>query len=119
MFNPGSRTSSRAMPGMTFGTSCSRRRETLTTCVRIGPLISSTKVFTGKDSSMPLSNSMAQWAWKDRILANPPFKGAVDMDMVANDLLSTLGMSLARKSAKKKNDENGEKKGPSAKTELL
>jgi len=59
------------------------------------------------------------------ILANPPFKGSVDMDVVAEDLLNMVG--LARQPKKKKMQtlplENAslaeEKKAPGAKTELL
>ncbi len=61
------------------------------------------------------------------ILANPPFKGSVDMDLVAEDLLRALGLESAKKSrrpAKAKVpdavDDAGEpKKAPGAKTELL
>ncbi|GMV27629.1 MAG: hypothetical protein AMXMBFR58_36600 [Phycisphaerae bacterium] len=51
------------------------------------------------------------------VLANPPFKGSVDVAVVADDLLKATGQSGKKgQSAKGK---NGEKKGPSAKTELL
>jgi type I restriction enzyme M protein len=61
------------------------------------------------------------------ILANPPFKGSVDMDLVAEDLLRALGLESAKKSrrpAKAKVSEAVEdageaKKAPGAKTELL
>lgn len=56
------------------------------------------------------------------VLANPPFKGSVDMDGVAEDLLSALGMQRAKRSAKKAKDASDlgkDKKGPGAKTELL
>jgi type I restriction enzyme M protein len=52
------------------------------------------------------------------VLANPPFKGSVDMDLVAEDLLKALG--LARKRSNKPAKEGAQKeKGPAAKTELL
>ncbi|MEY8238881.1 MAG: class I SAM-dependent DNA methyltransferase [Cycloclasticus sp.] len=64
------------------------------------------------------------------ILANPPFKGAVDFDIVAPDLLRALGKNPATKKAKPtyktETDENGneiqievKKKGPTEKSELL
>jgi type I restriction enzyme M protein len=57
------------------------------------------------------------------VLANPPFKGSVDMDLVAEDLLKAVGMDAKKSTARKKkveDDQAGtEKKGPSAKTELL
>lgn len=57
------------------------------------------------------------------ILANPPFKGSVDFDIIATDLLRTLGKNPAAKKAKTKSDENEEgapkKKGPTEKSELL
>ncbi len=63
------------------------------------------------------------------ILANPPFKGSVDMDLVAEDLLRALeleGAKKAKKPARSKlpaveaDDGLGEaKKTPGAKTELL
>ncbi len=62
------------------------------------------------------------------ILANPPFKGSVDFDIIAPDLLSALGKTTTKKKPKvedTKLDENGstiapkEKKGPTEKSELL
>jgi type I restriction enzyme M protein len=64
------------------------------------------------------------------ILANPPFKGAVDFDIVAPDLLRTLGKNpIVKKAAPKyktETDEDGneiqvevKKKGPTEKSELL
>lgn len=64
------------------------------------------------------------------ILANPPFKGSVDFDIVAPDLLRTLGKNPAAKKAKPtyktEIDEDGneiqveqKKKGPTEKSELL
>src|SRR5690606_40379749 len=54
--------------------------------------------------------------------ANPPFKGSVDFDIVAADLLRALGKNPAAKKAKvKEEDEHGnkKKKGPTEKSELL
>ena len=64
------------------------------------------------------------------ILANPPFKGSVDFDIVAPDLLRALGKNPAAKQAKPtfktEIDEDGneiqveqKKKGPTEKSELL
>ncbi|MEM5479177.1 class I SAM-dependent DNA methyltransferase [Pseudoalteromonas fuliginea] len=64
------------------------------------------------------------------ILANPPFKGAVDFDIVAPDLLRALGKNpIVKKTAlkyKTETDENGvetqvevKTKGPTEKSELL
>lgn len=64
------------------------------------------------------------------ILANPPFKGSVDFDIVAPDLLRALGKNPATKKAKPsfktELDEDGneiqvevKKKGPTEKSELL
>jgi type I restriction enzyme M protein len=64
------------------------------------------------------------------ILANPPFKGAVDFDIVAPDLLRALGKNpVVKKTAPKyktETDEDGneiqvevKKKGPTEKSELL
>ena len=64
------------------------------------------------------------------ILANPPFKGAVDFDIVAPDLLRTLGKNPTAKKTKPtfktEIDEDGneiqveqKKKGPTEKSELL
>lgn len=64
------------------------------------------------------------------ILANPPFKGSVDFDIVAPDLLRALGKNPAAKkpkpSYKTEIDEDGneiqvevKKKGPTEKSELL
>jgi type I restriction enzyme M protein len=64
------------------------------------------------------------------ILANPPFKGAVDFDIVAPDLLRALGKNpIVKKAAPKyktETDEDGneiqvevKKKGPTEKSELL
>lgn len=57
------------------------------------------------------------------ILANPPFKGSVDFDIIAPDLLRALGKNPAAKKAKTKesDDEDGskKKKGPTEKSELL
>lgn len=64
------------------------------------------------------------------ILANPPFKGAVDFDIVAPDLLRALGKNpIAKKAAPKyktEKDEDGNEiqvevktKGPTEKSELL
>lgn len=56
------------------------------------------------------------------ILANPPFKGSVDFDIIAPDLLRALGKNPAAKKAKVKqaDDEEGNKvKGPTEKSELL
>lgn len=64
------------------------------------------------------------------ILANPPFKGSVDFDIVAPDLLRALGKNPAAKKAKPtfktEIDEDGnevqveqKKKGPTEKSELL
>jgi len=51
-----------------------------------------------------LSDSM------DLILANPPFKGSVDIDEVAGDLLKAIGKTIPKKQGKTK---------PTVKTELL
>jgi type I restriction enzyme M protein len=64
------------------------------------------------------------------ILANPPFKGSVDFDIIAPDLLRALGKTPLKKSASPKYkteiDEKGneiqvevKKKGPTEKSELL
>ncbi|QFI36801.1 SAM-dependent DNA methyltransferase [Moritella marina ATCC 15381] len=64
------------------------------------------------------------------ILANPPFKGAVDFDIISPDLLRALGKTPLNKSAvvktKTELDENGneiqvdvKKKGPTEKSEVL
>src|SRR5690606_3417857 len=57
------------------------------------------------------------------ILANPPFKGSVDFDIIASDLLRALGKNPAAKKAKTKEEEdeegNKKKKGPTEKSELL
>lgn len=58
------------------------------------------------------------------ILANPPFKGSVDFDIVASDLLRMLGKNPAAKKSKSKTpDDESEtakkKKGPTEKSELL
>ena len=64
------------------------------------------------------------------ILANPPFKGSVDFDIVAPDLLRALGKNPAAKKSKPvfktEIDEDGnevqveqKKKGPTEKSELL
>ncbi|ABC31712.1 Type I restriction-modification system methyltransferase subunit [Hahella chejuensis KCTC 2396] len=57
------------------------------------------------------------------MLANPPFKGSVDFDIVASDLLRALGKNPAAKKArvKEEEDEDGKKKkkGPTEKSELL
>ena len=64
------------------------------------------------------------------ILANPPFKGSVDFDIVAPDLLRALGKNPVAKKAvvkyKTETDEDGKeiqveikKKGPTEKSELL
>ena len=51
------------------------------------------------------------------VLANPPFKGSVDMDLVAEDLLKALGQARKRSSGRAR--KGARRKGPSAKTELL
>lgn len=61
------------------------------------------------------------------ILANPPFKGSVDFDIVSADLLRALGKNPAAKKAKASKteiDEDGneittKQKGPTEKSELL
>lgn len=57
------------------------------------------------------------------MLANPPFKGNVDFDIIAPDLLRALGKNPAAKKAKVKEEEteDGKKKtkGPTEKSELL
>ena len=61
------------------------------------------------------------------ILANPPFKGSVDFDIIAADLLRALGKNPAAKKAHTSKDKKGEedeegnkkKKGPTEKSELL
>ena len=56
------------------------------------------------------------------ILANPPFKGSVSYDDLAPDLLTALGKTPKKATAKTETDEDGnkkKKKGPSEKTELL
>ncbi len=64
------------------------------------------------------------------ILANPPFKGAVDFDIIAPDLLRALGKTPLKKNAtpkfKTEKNEKGEEiqvevkqKGPTEKSELL
>ncbi|MFO0745359.1 MAG: class I SAM-dependent DNA methyltransferase [Myxococcota bacterium] len=57
------------------------------------------------------------------ILANPPFKGSIDMDGVSEVLLKDLGMSVNKKAKRPTKsdaqDLGKEKKGPGAKTELL
>lgn len=64
------------------------------------------------------------------ILANPPFKGSVDFDIIAPDLLRALGKTPLKKNTtpkyKTEIDENGneiqvevKKKGPTEKSELL
>jgi type I restriction enzyme M protein len=60
------------------------------------------------------------------ILANPPFKGSVDMDLVAEDLLKALGQSHQKKARSrqqslplKETALGEEKKAAGAKTELL
>lgn len=61
------------------------------------------------------------------ILANPPFKGSVDFDIVSADLLRALGKNPAAKKAKTSKteiDEDGnevttKQKGPTEKSELL
>lgn len=55
------------------------------------------------------------------ILANPPFKGSVDFDSIAPDLLRALGKTPKAKQAKSKTDEEGKKttKQPTEKSELL
>lgn len=61
------------------------------------------------------------------ILANPPFKGSVDMDLVAEDLLRALGLARQKRSRKPQallplaaaDGLAEEKKAPGAKTELL
>jgi type I restriction enzyme M protein len=60
------------------------------------------------------------------MLANPPFKGSVDFDIVAADLLRALGKNPNAKKAKVKTVEGDEsetgkkkKKGPTEKSELL
>ncbi|WP_225318557.1 class I SAM-dependent DNA methyltransferase [Cellvibrio sp. KY-YJ-3] len=61
------------------------------------------------------------------ILANPPFKGSVDFDIVSADLLRALGKNPATKKAKASKteiDEDGnevttKQKGPTEKSELL
>ncbi len=52
------------------------------------------------------------------ILANPPFKGAVDFDIVADDLLRALGKNPKAATKAKKTDDSGVK-GPTEKSELL
>ncbi|MCL9775377.1 type I restriction-modification system subunit M [Vibrio methylphosphonaticus] len=64
------------------------------------------------------------------ILANPPFKGSVDFDIIAPDLLRALGKTPLKKTAapkyKTETDKDGneiqvevKKKGPTEKSELL
>ncbi|AZN35487.1 type I restriction-modification system subunit M [Iodobacter ciconiae] len=55
------------------------------------------------------------------ILANPPFKGSVDFDIVADDLLRALGKNPKAAKTKKSDtdDEGGKVKGPTEKSELL
>lgn len=57
------------------------------------------------------------------MLANPPFKGSVDFDIIASDLLRALGKNPAAKKARTKAEdgEDGQKKekGPTEKSELL
>ncbi len=57
------------------------------------------------------------------MLANPPFKGSVDFDIIASDLLRALGKNPAAKKAKVKEEETEDgkkkKKGPTEKSELL
>jgi len=56
------------------------------------------------------------------ILANPPFKGSVDTDIVANDLLKAIGKSKGQKSSskpKQNSDSAKPKKKVGASTELL
>jgi type I restriction enzyme M protein len=57
------------------------------------------------------------------ILANPPFKGSVDFDIIAPDLLRALGKNPAAKKAKTREsddeDSSKKKKGPTEKSELL
>ena len=59
------------------------------------------------------------------ILANPPFKGSVDFDIVASDLLRALGKNPAAKKTKSQASARGDsesankKKGPTEKSELL
>lgn len=53
------------------------------------------------------------------VLANPPFKGSVDLALVADDLLKATGQSSKRKQSARKTKDGKKKKGPSAKTELL
>ena len=57
------------------------------------------------------------------MLANPPFKGNVDFDIIAPDLLRALGKNPAAKKAKVKEEETEDgkkkKKGPTEKSELL
>lgn len=59
------------------------------------------------------------------ILANPPFKGSVDFDIVASDLLRALGKNPAAKKSKSQATETSadgaakKKKGPTEKSELL
>jgi type I restriction enzyme M protein len=58
------------------------------------------------------------------VLANPPFKGSVDMDLVASDLLGRVGLARPKrdpKRAPRAADEglSEDKKAPGAKTELL
>lgn len=60
------------------------------------------------------------------ILANPPFKGSVDMDLVAEDLLKAIGQARQKKAKSRQQSlalgDTGlgeEKKAPGAKTELL
>ena len=52
------------------------------------------------------------------VMANPPFKGSVDVAFVADDLLRATGQSAKKKQSASKT-KDGKKKGPSAKTELL
>ena len=52
------------------------------------------------------------------ILANPPFKGSVDFDIIAPDLLRALGKTPASKKASTPKD-GKKKKAPTEKSELL
>ncbi|WP_318489146.1 type I restriction-modification system subunit M [Photobacterium leiognathi] len=59
------------------------------------------------------------------ILANPPFKGSVDFDIIAPDLLRALGKTPLKKTKLKLDQDGNEipikvkKKGPTEKSELL
>lgn len=53
------------------------------------------------------------------ILANPPFKGSVDFDIISADLLRTLGKTPTSKKAAPAGTQGGKRKVPTEKSELL